>query len=452
MQIIVWLKKHKLIGGCTFLFVAGAIASIIYAPDWTGFGSDSTTNTERDSTSKVIKTIEVEQSGKTLWDWLGLGGTLAIPIAIYLFQRSENEQTDNISREEALLSYFKHISELLIDKKLKLLIDKKLKLLTDKESNKNECAVLDALLDSARACTLSLLRRMDKDGERKGRIISFLSDAELISELNLELADLSDANLMNVILNNAKLGYANLSNANLSLTDKRIINKINREFHQACKFDMQNVQMSDSQKAALKFIDNGIQLYCANLKEACLCNRFLPKANLSYANLSDANLSNANLSGADLSGANLSGANLSGVNLSGVILNKKTQIDAKWHTVWKIVNQGAKGQNLSGANLSDANLSDAILSGANLSDANLSDAILSGANLSDAILSGANLSDANLSGANLSGAKYTDPNTKSEACQYIRSEPSCATKFPSKFNPIAAKMVLIKDLNDFLNQ
>ncbi|WP_233786937.1 hypothetical protein [Dulcicalothrix desertica] len=35
---------------------------------------------------------------------------------LYQFQRSEQQQVDINSREEAMLAYFKHISELLIDK------------------------------------------------------------------------------------------------------------------------------------------------------------------------------------------------------------------------------------------------------------------------------------------------------------------------------------------------
>ncbi|WP_414519907.1 pentapeptide repeat-containing protein, partial [Nostoc sp. PCC 9305] len=304
-----YLTKQKIVIG---LAIAGAIAiPILYNASWSGFGpdsniSDTTKEVINPRTGEKIKLTETtvhHQSAKTFWDWLGLGGTLAIPFVLYQFQRSESEQADNTSREEALLSYFKHISELLIDKKLKLLINHNQ---TIKEGLKDQkCLMLDALLDSVRACTLSILRRMDKDGERKGRVISFLSDAELISELNLELADLSDAKLSNVILNNAKLCYAKLRNADLRLTDERIINKIKRVF---CSPEplfkaMKNKSMITEQQEAFKFIDNKIQLRCANLENACLCNRFLPNANLQYANLSNADLSNADLSNADLSNA-----------------------------------------------------------------------------------------------------------------------------------------------------
>ncbi|KAF3886653.1 MULTISPECIES: pentapeptide repeat-containing protein [Nostocales] len=319
----IWLTKQKLLIG---LAIAGAIAILpeLYRVNWIGFGPDSnksvtTKEVINPKDGKIIKlteTTEHEQSAKTLWDWLGLVGTLAIPIVLYQFQRSEHEQVDTNSREEAVLGYFKHISELLIDKELKLLMTKKLET-TDFKDPK-----LNALLDASRACTLSMLRRLNQDGERKGRVIRFLSDAELISELNLELADLSYANLSNVKLKGAKLGYANLSNANLSVTDCRIIKKI------------KNATFLED------FADTGVQLYCADLSNANLSDRFLPNtclksailinailknvcfsgADLSNANLQEANFTNANLSGANLSGADLRKANFTGADLRGAIL------------------------------------------------------------------------------------------------------------------------------------
>lgn len=352
-----WLaKKHKLLIG---LAIVGVIA-ILYRIDGAGFGSDlnisvTTKKVVNPKDGKIIdltETTEHFQSAKTLWDWLGLAGTLAIPIVLYQFQRSEKEQDDTNSREEALLAYFKHISELLIDKKLKILINQKL------ETTDPDYSMLDAALDVARACTLSVLRRLDKDGERKGRVIRFLSDTELVSELDLELADLSYANLSNVKLKGANLGYANLSNADLSLSDERITKKLKREFsllrpaikntdpEAFCSYSdpNQNVNLSDDQKASLEFVDSGIKLYCANLKNANLSDRFLLNACLKYAilrdanltnvklnsaNLSNADLRNANLSGADLSDADLSGADLSGADLSGANLTNATLPNGK---------------------------------------------------------------------------------------------------------------------------
>lgn len=330
-----WNIKHKLL---LVLAIAGitAILPTLYRMPGTGFGADSNKsetieqviNPKDGKIVQLKKTTTNFQSGKTLWDWLGLGGTIAIPIVLYQFQRSEQQQVDINSREEAMLAYFKHISELLIDKELKLLITKK------QEDANFKDPKLNALLDAARACTLSILFRLDQDGERKGRIIRFLSDAGLISELDLEQVNLTGANLNNVKLKGAKLGYAKLSNANLSLTDERIIKKIKKDLEKNLP----------SQPICA---DSGVQLYCADLQNANLDRRFLLGVCLESAILKNASLKNTHLTGAILNNADLTGANLT----------------------------------------------DAILNNANLTDANLTNAILSNADLTSADLTGATLPD-----------------------------------------------------------
>ncbi len=307
-----WNIKHKLL---IVLAVAGVITiiSTLYRTSWAGFGADSNKsvtveeviNPKDGKIIKLTKTTEHFQSGKTLWDWLGLGGTIAIPIALYQFQRSEQKQVENNSREEAMLAYFKHISELLIDKELKLLITKK------KEDKNFKDPKLNALLDAASACTLSILFRLTQDGERKGRIIRFLSDAGLIGELDLELANLTGANLNNVKLKCAKLGYAKLSHADLSLTDECIIKRIEN-------------QSPGSSKCA----DSGVFLYSADLENANLSGRFLPGVCLKSAILKNAILQNTDLTKADLRNANLKGACLKGAKLDGADLTGADLTDA----------------------------------------------------------------------------------------------------------------------------
>lgn len=109
-------------------------------------------------------------------------------------------------------------------------------------------------------------------------------------------------------------------------------------------------------------------------------------------------------------------------NLRRSILSPETQLDAKWHLVWELVNGRPDNRNLEGADLSGANLNwidlggvklvGANLSGANLIGANLSGADLSRANLSGADLSWADLSYANLEGSNLDHATVEGANLK----------------------------------------
>jgi uncharacterized protein YjbI with pentapeptide repeats len=270
--------------------------------------------------------------GKTLWDLLGL---LIVPVVIALAvwylsevsrqnqqqiedQRAKAEQDiedqrakaqqqieDDRVRDSVLQSYIQDMTGLLLDRRL-----------ADSVPN-------DPIRDIARSSTLTAIRQLDS--YRKGILLQFLSESNLIKTdidpiIYLFGADLRGADLRGADLRGTNLSRANLSSANLV----------------------------------------GTNLFRADLSGANLSGAILNPAVLSGANLSGANLSGANLSGANLNGANLSGANLVGTNLFRA--------------------------DLSNAGLSDANLSDAVLSGADLSRADLSGAILNPANLSGAVL------------------------------------------------------------------
>jgi hypothetical protein len=319
------------------------------ARDWTGFGADSTTNTERDSADKVIKTVEVGESSKTLWDWLSvLGVPLTLALLGFWFQWLQQKQTaqqaevekeraiaqaeverartekqaevekeiaEIARKEEAIQVFFDRLSDLLVDKNLIAIASRVQSFCEAKEEGsggekiklpallQDQKEQLDAAVDVIRARTLAILRRLEGDADRKASVMQFLLEAEVVQKLKLSLsyADLSDANLY----------CANLSDANLYCAD-----------------------LSDA------------NLYCADLSRADLIDANLSDANLYYARLSRADLIGAKLSRANLTCANLSNADLSIANLSGT--------------------------NLIGADLSDADLNCADLIGADLSDANLS--------------------------------------------------------------------------------
>jgi Pentapeptide repeats (8 copies) len=197
------------------------------------------------------------QPSKSLWDWLNLLGVLAIPAVVglgaawYTAQQgkvSARENTDN-QREAALQEYIDKMSELLLKENLR-------------ESSPN-----DGVRIVARARTLNVLHRLDR--ERKGIVIQFLFESDLLSIVDLSYADLSDAHLFR----------ANLTNANL---------------------------------------------FCADLRKANLFLATLVSVNLSEAYMPEADLRGASLNLADLSGANICFADLRGANLTGAILYNKT--------------------------------------------------------------------------------------------------------------------------------
>lgn len=351
------LKDNKkiLIAIVFGLLTTGFLLPDLYKIHWIGLGENKIISISEEqavnpNNGKIIelkKKIEQTNPGKTLWDFIGLISNLAIPIlGVYLTailqqkakQQEKNEQnkakyqreieikkaehqeklerekaekqakferekaTDNLN-EQVLQAYIDRISELLIDKNLKDL--------------PYESTLYHTILKVARVRTLSILRRLNNDGQRKGSVVRFLIDAGFITELSLDLsdADLSNANLSNVDLNNADLrlvnfSFANLSHANLSKAD---LNGNNLTHVNLSKTDLSNSNLSNADLSDAELIN-------ADLSNSELIDTSLRQGNLSNADLSDANLSNADLSDADLRMANLSDADLSNADISGAIL------------------------------------------------------------------------------------------------------------------------------------
>ena len=171
--------------------------------------------------------------GKTLWDWLQLVGVLAIPLVVagatLLFgiqqanlanQQHENDQKianqqHEADKQQALDQQQAAILQTYIDNIQDLLLNHNLL----KSEQYNGVAIL------ARARTLTALQGLDP--ERKGRLLIFLHEAQLIGVtdnngikhdpiINLNGANLSGANLSRANLTGANLIAANLRNANLN--------------------------------------------------------------------------------------------------------------------------------------------------------------------------------------------------------------------------------------------
>ena len=331
-------------------------------PGGIGIGKDKSVTTttvetiKKDKQGNLVKTVEITayNDGKTVWDWLSV---LGVPLTLLVLgawlqkgqqeraeilsreqqeraetlskeqqeraeKFSEDQQTiaDNNTKEEVLQTYFDRLSVMLIDKNLIALSNK----LNSDQINTEDKEILDSSLDVIRGRKLSILRRFKNDSERKGSVMNFLIETDIIGKLKLNL---SGANL-----SRANLSGANLSGANLK------------------KADLEDADLEDADLS-------GTKLDRADLSGANLDGSDLSGANLSMADLSGADLDRANLSGADLSGADLDRANLSGADLSGA--------------------------DLSGADFSEATLNVALLNGADLSGADLSGAKLFGAFLKD---------------------------------------------------------------------
>jgi uncharacterized protein YjbI with pentapeptide repeats len=286
---------------------------------WTGLGRVSTAAGRDDN---VMPT-------KTLWDWMDL---LLIPAVLalgaYVLQTSQSSRqqeredqrarTDRAiaseaQREQALQQYLDAMTELMLDRELR--------------SSQKE----DEVRTVGRTRTLTVLQRLD--GERRGVVLQFLHEANLIQrthsildlsganlrDANVTRANLSGANLRDADLSGAKLSWANLSRADLSVVSLPDAHLRGANLHDA------TLSRSLLFKANLTGADlSGAILTRTILREAKLLAANVSGANLTRADLSGANLSGANLTRADLSGADLSGADLSGANLSGAVANEDT--------------------------------------------------------------------------------------------------------------------------------
>lgn len=287
---------------------------------WTGIGSYVVED------EKVIK-------GKTLWDLMEL---LLIPLggAYIAFRfsktlkkneqkiaeqraKSEQELSKDRQREDALQSYFNQISELLLRKDGDLKVSKP----------KDEIRVV------ARTRTLSTLRMLD--GTRKGQLLQFLKEANLIerdnSIVSLENADLtnmqmnygnlSNIELVKVKLSNSKLYGTNLSNSNLQKSDfwsSSLINVI---------FDNSNLEGALFVDAVL----DGAFFNSSHMKRCILTG-----ASLGLITMNNTNLERADLTNAKLYWVSIGEVNFRNVNFKDAKMPDGKIYDPEIHTLEKL--------------------------------------------------------------------------------------------------------------------
>ncbi|MDJ0703199.1 MAG: pentapeptide repeat-containing protein [Leptolyngbyaceae cyanobacterium MO_188.B28] len=201
-------------------------------------------------------------------------GVIAIPLVLF-FQELERLQ------QQAVTDYLNQLSAILLD------------INDDLHAPQNE-----RLRTLTTATTLTLLRGdPNLDGARKGQVIGFLSQMNLVQgkeiygpqhpedNLNEPLISLNRANLRNASLRSADLSNADLNNADLR------------------NADLNNADLSN-----------------ADLRFTILSNTDLNNADLNNADLSNADLSNADLGNAFLLSADLRSADLRSADLRFTIL------------------------------------------------------------------------------------------------------------------------------------
>jgi uncharacterized protein YjbI with pentapeptide repeats len=226
------------------------LATMKNPPDWTGFG-------ESNINEKV-------SPAKTLWDWLAL---LIIPVALgligWVYSQIEKVKTQKEAEErkqnEHIESFLGTMTELIIEHDLQL------------NPTQQTMAIARARINIA---------FNNLNGQRKGQILQFLYESDLIDIKPKFL--LLGANLQNAILDEIVLGKSEIRGA--------FFNK------------------SSIQRANLK----GAILIGCDFSQTNFSDSLFENADLSYTNLSDSLLKNTDLTSVNFEGANLTGANLEG--------------------------------------------------------------------------------------------------------------------------------------------
>jgi uncharacterized protein YjbI with pentapeptide repeats len=243
-----------------FLIYVGYLAFSPEPPLWTGFG-------------KSVKDPNIEPA-KTLFDWLEL---LIIPSSLgllgWLYQEAEKSKVQKTEEERArnktLSSFFNTITDLLKDHNLA----------------NNPTVQVKALARTRINMTLAQL-----DGARKGQVLQFLYESNLIDKSpGLKLLG---ANFNNAILDHIVLGASEIRGANF----------VNASFKNA---NLNEIIMNSS-----------------NFEKANLSGSLVENADFSYTNLKNSKWKNMDLTTVEFEGANLTNANLRGS------LIKKSQLDS----------------------------------------------------------------------------------------------------------------------------
>jgi uncharacterized protein YjbI with pentapeptide repeats len=266
---------------------------------------------------------------RTLWEWMSL---LIVPVFIagatifftLLSTQAEQQIEDDRVKQTSLESYMRDLSELMLHEGLF-----KPWVPIGEQPPDTEISPVGGI---ARAHTLTTVRQLD--GERKGLVLQFLIESQLLGysiecsnnylpecarpAIDMRGADLRGTKIFNTILYTPILYAPNLTEADLS----------------------------------------GSELIRIKLGDAILIRTDLTSANLSgtelfRANFTDANLTGANLTDTDLTGANFTDANLTGANLTDANLGLAPPV-----LVLSDPNRSRRltSTNLSGVDLSNANL------------------------------------------------------------------------------------------------
>jgi uncharacterized protein YjbI with pentapeptide repeats len=290
----------------------------------TNNSSNQTTNQPANQQQTQVNTPHKEESKKI--DFINfIIGSVTIPVLVAIlgivFGLFQFDIQDKQSKKAILKEYVDSISSLRFDRDLdgnKEEIEKNIQDIKNKFSEskkipspeekllefaaiKKEEDKIDTVRNArftARAQTLTALRRLDNDGESKAEIVRFLHEAKLVQ------------------LSNSSSSQDDL-NSSICSSPQTLVN--------LCGSNLKNVQLQEA------------WLWRVNLKGAILWDANFSKANLKEADLKGTDMKSAKLINADLRSTDLTNANLDSADLTGACYNRETKIDDSKKQVMKEV-------------------------------------------------------------------------------------------------------------------
>jgi uncharacterized protein YjbI with pentapeptide repeats len=254
-------------------------------------------------------------ANRTWWDVMEL---LLVPLALsataLLFaqsqRRAENLREVERQRDAALQAYIDRLSSLLLD--------------SDPTTPK-----APIILNVARAQTLTVLRMLD--GTRKGLVLQFLKDTQLINRDD-PIVDLSNADASNAILHRTFQHQAQIASGSITVVEGVDLSNTDLSDVNFTKADLKNAKLESSIFVDAKFLEADLReanLRKANLYGALLIGAKMEGADLREADLSETLLHSANLSRADLTSADLRGAKLNLVDRKNPLMRAAVIADTK---------------------------------------------------------------------------------------------------------------------------
>lgn len=214
-----WVKEHTLqiIIGFFIILAILLVLGLAYQRWILGLRNWADCTGFAEYTGNVPK----DDRGKTLWDWMEL---LIIPVVLafgaFFFNKSERDNDRKIAEER-----IKSEQRVALDRQreitLQSYLDKMTELLLRENGGLRESPSNSEVRIVARTRTLTTIRSLD--GIRKGLIIQFLYEADLIGCRNtiliLNEANLTGIDLQKAFLFSAQINYASMESANFSYSN-----------------------------------------------------------------------------------------------------------------------------------------------------------------------------------------------------------------------------------------